>query len=96
MTKIALTATLSIRPDQLDAFVAELRDHAAKTLAGEEGSILFEAHASVDDPNRIMLYEVYADADALVAHRENPQLAKFRAATADMVIERVVKDWAVM
>jgi autoinducer 2-degrading protein len=96
MSKIALNGILTIDPKHLDAFMAELKDHAAKTLASEPGCLLFESHVSVDDAHQILLYEVYADADAIVAHRKNPQWVKWRAATDDMVTDRAVQEWEVI
>lgn len=96
MTKVALMGILSIHPAQLDAFLTEMTDHKAKTLESEPGCLQFEFHADVDDPNRILLYEVYADAAAIAAHRENPQWVKYRAATADMVAERNVSQWLML
>ncbi len=73
MSKIALFAEFEIAAAQRQAFVPEINDHAAKTLAGEEGCLAFQ---------------VYADQAALDVHRDNPQRHKFRAATGDMVTSR--------
>ena len=96
MTKVALMGVLSIHPEQVDAFLAEMTDHKAKTLASEPGCLQFEFHTAVDDPNSVLLYEVYADAAAIVAHRENPQWHKYRATTTGMVAERSVSEWDVL
>ena len=96
MPRIALAVEIPVRSEHRDAFEAELKDHAAKTLAGEEGCMQFDAHASLEDPNLFFIYEVYADEKALEAHRASPQLASYREATADMVIERRLREWSVL
>ena len=74
MPKIALAVELPVKPEHHDAFEAELKDHAAKTLARENGCLQFDAHISPDDPDLYFIYEVYRDEEALAAHRANPQL----------------------
>tara|TARA_Y100001934_G_scaffold281047_1_gene389509 strand:+ start:10446 stop:10736 length:291 start_codon:yes stop_codon:yes gene_type:complete len=96
MPKTALCVEIPVHPEHRDSFEAELKDHAAKTLSGEAGCLQFDAHCSPEDPNLFFIYEVYADHDAITAHRANPQLARYREATADMVIERRVKEWSVL
>ena len=96
MPKTALCVEIPVHPEHRDSFEAELKDHAAKTLSGEAGCLQFDAHCSPEAPNLFFIYEVYADADAITAHRANPQLARYREATADMVIERRVKEWSVL
>ena len=79
MTAVALFVEFEIDPDQITAFDALIADHAAKTLAGEPGCMDFQVHVDRADPNTYLLYELYRDDAALVAHREGAQLAKFRA-----------------
>ena len=96
MSKIALAVEIPVKPEHRDAFAAQLSNHAAKTLTGEDGCLQFDAHTSPDDPNLFFIYEVYADEDAMSTHRANPQLARYREATAHMVIERRLKEWTVL
>ena len=96
MPQIALAVELSIHPEHRDDFEAELKDHAAKTLGGEEGCIQFDVHISRENPNLFFIYEVYADTDALATHRANPQLPRYQAITQHMVIERQLKEWEVL
>lgn len=96
MPKIALAVELPVKPEHRDEFETEVKDHAAKTLAGEAGCLRFDAHASPEDPNLFFIYEVYEDEDALAAHRANPQLSRYRDATDHMVIERRLKQWTVL
>lgn len=96
MPKIALAVELPVHPEHRDAFETEVKAHAAKTFADEDGCLQFDVHTSREDPNIFFIYEVYADEDALTAHRANPQLARYRDATEHMVIERRLKELAVL
>ena len=96
MPKIALAVEIPVNPEHRDAFAAQLRDHAAKTLAGEDGCLQFDAHTAPDDANLFFIYEVYADEDAIATHRASPQLANYREATTHMVIERRLSEWLVL
>ena len=85
MTAVALFVEFEIDPDRVAAFDALIADHAAKTLAGEAGCMDFQVYVDRENPNTYLLYELYRDDTALAAHRETAQLAKFRAAAADML-----------
>jgi quinol monooxygenase YgiN len=39
--------------------------------ADEPGTLAFAIHVAADDPNVLLGYEVYADDDALAAHRDS-------------------------
>ena len=96
MPKIALSVEIPVNPEHRDAFAAQLKGHAAKTLAGEDGCLQFDAHNAPNGANLFFIYEVYADEDAMATHRANPQLARYREATAHMVIERRLREWFVL
>ena len=96
MPKIALCVEIPVHPQHRDNFEAELKDHAAKTLSEEAGCLQFDTHCSLEDPNLFFIYEVYANDDAITLHRANPQLAHYRETTADMVIERRIKEWSLL
>lgn len=54
------------REDLLEAFVP-LRE----SVAGEPGTLVFAMHEARDEPDVVLCYEVYADEQALSAHRES-------------------------
>ena len=41
-------------------------------VAGEEGTLLYTLHRSMDDPTTFFLYEKYTDADAFSFHSSTP------------------------
>ena len=62
-------------------------------MRDEPGCFRFDILQNQEDPNRFHLYEVYADAAALDAHREAPHYKKWRSTVESMFdgdISRVV------
>ncbi|HEX9872154.1 MAG TPA: putative quinol monooxygenase [Candidatus Tectomicrobia bacterium] len=81
---LALLVTIKIKPGYRDAFVESLLDDARGSVNNEPGCLRFDVLQDNADPNRIFLYEVYKDEQALEAHRQTPHFQKWREA---------VKDW---
>lgn len=67
-----LIARYHITPGHADTVAAALRRMADRVKADESGCLLYQANRSTEVEDLFCLYEVYADADALAAHRETP------------------------
>ena len=59
------------RAGEEEKIAAILRKLAAK-IRDEPGNVSFAAHRAKDDPNDILLYEIYESEAAFNAHRETP------------------------
>jgi (4S)-4-hydroxy-5-phosphonooxypentane-2,3-dione isomerase len=81
---LSLLVTIKIKPGYRDAFVESLLDDARGSINDEPGCLRFDVLQDNVDPNRISLYEVYKDEQALEAHRQAPHFQKWR---------ETVKDW---
>lgn len=64
---IIVTGEVVIRPDAIDAATALALDHVHRSRA-EPGCLLHSVHRDVEDPNRLVFLEHWADLDALRAH----------------------------
>ncbi len=74
-----VVVALAARPERLDEFIAGIRANARASLRDEPGCLRFDVHQKVEDPNRFVLHEVYADEDAFrVAHRSAPHYAAWQ------------------
>ena len=82
---------LEIKPEHLEAFMVEAARHAADTRENEPGCVQFDISTDKSSANVVYLYEVYADDDALEAHRRSPSLARYRETTGDWTVRRSVK-----
>ncbi len=79
MARIGVIVEFRIKPGSWAAFDAHIRDHAARTLAEEEGCERFDVLQPIDDhgakdETRIMLCEVYRDRAAFDIHCKGPRM----------------------
>ena len=75
---IAIIIGFRVKPEERQTFVDALVVDAVSVLRDESGSMGFNIYADREDPNVIMIHEVYRDDDALVEHRASTHLARFR------------------
>lgn len=90
VAKRAKIVKYGVRPGQMDAFLAALRDHVAKTRASETGCLQFDILMPDDGAGDVRLYEVYADDRALAIHDDSEQLAAWRAVSDALLDERSI------
>jgi len=80
---IALLVTIRIQPSHREAFMESMLDDACHSVQDEPGCLRFDVLEDVEDPNRIFLYEVYRDEEALEAHRQAPHFLRWKQTTRD-------------
>lgn len=85
-------ALLTIKPGQLEAFTAVVREEMRNSLRLEPGVIAIYAVADKNDPNKLIFFEMYVDEAAYQVHRETPHFIKYFEATKDMIAERVLME----
>jgi quinol monooxygenase YgiN len=73
-TAVVLVLELVSKPECREELLEALWLDANGALDNEEGCLRFDVTVDSQDPNRIMLYEVYRDADARAIHRQAPYL----------------------
>ena len=78
---IALLVTIRIQPPHREAFMEAMLDDALHSVQDEPGCLRFDVLEDPDDPNRIFLYEVYRDEEALEAHRHTPHFLRWKHTT---------------
>ena len=88
MSRICLVVDFRVRPGTKARFLEIIVEHAAQTLANEEGCLRFEVCDPLEGEDRVFLYEMYADEAALEAHKASPILARTRERYADLMESR--------
>lgn len=83
-------AYLRIKPEQLEAFMALVKEEMAASLRLEPGVTALYAVADKDDPARLTFFEMYADEQAYQAHRATPHFQKYLHASKEMIEERIL------
>ena len=75
-----------VRPERAADFMAATLVNARASLA-EPGVLRFDVIQDNDDPDHVVLVEVYRDADAAAAHKQEPHYATWRDTVAEMMAE---------
>jgi quinol monooxygenase YgiN len=79
-------AEIEIDPGRSEAYQAALRQEIEASIRLEPGVLALHAVGDKDNPARIVVFEIYADVAAYVAHLKAPHFLAYKQATADMVI----------
>ena len=77
---------IHVKPDKVAGFLDATRANHEASIR-EDGNVRFDVLRSVEDPNRFVLYEWYADEASARAHKETAHYATWRDATADVFAE---------
>jgi len=80
-----------VKPAAVERFRALILDNARHSLAEEPGCWRFDVLIDAERPERIVLYEVYADAAAFDAHLTMPHYKLFAAKTEELIATRKVE-----
>ena len=75
-----------VRPGRAADFLAATLINARASLR-EPGVVRFDVIQDNDDPGHVVLVEVYRDADAAAAHKQEPHYAAWRDTVAEMMAE---------
>jgi quinol monooxygenase YgiN len=90
---IQVIATIELKPDCLDEFLAILHENVPKVKA-EEGCLAYDPSVDLDSglpvqgeirQNTVTLVEAWVNLDALHAHLKTPHMAAYREAVKDYV-----------
>ena len=65
-----LLITMTVDPAHTQDVIAAYREHGRVAAETEPGLVRFDVHQDQSDPNRLYLYEAYADDRAHAAHVE--------------------------
>jgi quinol monooxygenase YgiN len=78
-------AEIEIDPVHRDAYMAALSQEIETALRVEPGVLTLHAVPDRNDPARIVIFEMYANAESYHAHLVTPHFLTYKAATAHMV-----------
>jgi len=81
---------LDIAPDQMAKYLEAIKENGAASVK-EPGCREFNIAVLADNPNHVVLFEVYDNEAALNAHRNTDHYKKYQATTANMVISRNIR-----
>jgi quinol monooxygenase YgiN len=76
--RVVRLAKLQIDAAQLESYKAALKEEIETSVRVEPGVLALYAVSEKDNPAHIMVFEIYADADAYKAHLEMPHFKKYK------------------
>jgi autoinducer 2-degrading protein len=88
-----VTVTFEAYPEQAAAFLARVRDQVTDTLSSEAGCHRFDVCIDPAQPERVFLYEIYADEAAFQTHLKTAHFEAFSAEAAPMLRSKAVETW---
>jgi quinol monooxygenase YgiN len=83
---ILVTGSVRVQPDRLDEAIALSLEHVRRSRL-EPGCLLHSVHQDVEDRNRLMFLEHWADRDALTSHFHVPESNEFVKAVSALAVE---------
>jgi autoinducer 2-degrading protein len=86
MDVVCVCVYVHVKPECQDDFLAASLANARATVQ-EAGNLRFDVLQQADDPSRFLLYEVYQDEAAMMAHKETPHYALWRDTVAEWMAE---------
>lgn len=89
-----VTVVFEIAPQHADGFQARVRRQAEESLRIEPECHRFDVCVASDGPGRVLLYELYSDADAFQAHLASAHYAAFSAEVAPVLVDKTVETWS--
>ena len=94
MSRFAIIVDFALEDSSFDRFHACVLENAKKSVKLEAGCHRFDVLVPDDDGARIVLYEIYEDAEAFAAHQQTPHFQQFDADTQGLVRQRSISRFA--
>lgn len=90
MTGYVIMVDFELKPGRRAEFRRAIDLNAKTSCRSEPGCSRFDVVEPRDDPDRILLYEIYDDRAAFEEHLKTKHLADFEAATSKLVSRKTV------
>jgi autoinducer 2-degrading protein len=90
MSGYVIFVDFKLVPGSRESFRRHIDTNARSSCEMEPGCRRFDVLEPLDDPDRILLYEIYDDRKAFDQHVRTPHFAAFDAATATMIEKKTV------
>jgi quinol monooxygenase YgiN len=90
MSEFVLIVEFQVKPERRAEFDERIAVNAKASVASEPGCRQFDVLRALDDPNRVVLYEVYDSEDAFKTHLEQPHTEAFLGVAKDLVAKQTL------
>jgi len=82
-----LIVDFEVKEGTADQVLAAVSENARNSVEKEPGCLQFDVMQAQDNPNRIMLFEVYENEAAFQSHLKTPHLAAFLEKARPMFVK---------
>lgn len=90
MSGLVIFVEFKVKPGAMAAFRALIDENARASVRDEPGCRRFDVFVPVGEEDRVLLYEIYDDAEAFAAHMRMPHFLSFDAESAHLVAAKTV------
>ncbi|SDL18744.1 Quinol monooxygenase YgiN [Modicisalibacter muralis] len=81
-----------LKPGNRERFMAAMTENAAASVREEPGCHVFDVIEDRDTPDLFHLYEIYADEQALAAHKQTPHYKASREVVTPLIeVQSVIR-----
>ena len=91
---LAVVVTLEALPGKAEEMVAALEANAVGSRT-EPGCLKWEWSRHLQDPHKFAIYELYTGLPAFEEHKASEHFAHWKAATGDLIAEKVAGQYEV-
>ena len=88
-----VTVVFEVDPTAAEVFLTRVLQQASDSLEREPGCSRFDVCTDPERPGRILLYEIYADAEAFRVHLESTHFKSFDRDVAPIIQAKTVQSW---
>ena len=88
-----VTVVFEIERDEADAFLVRVRQQAHDSLEKEPGCRRFDVCTDPKHSGRILLYEIYDDAEAFAAHLDTEHFRAFDREVGPVTRSKKIESW---
>lgn len=86
---ITVTATITLDPEKADKAIAALKKLVAGVKEKEPGVVAYICNRSLSNPNEIMFFEIYENAEATRIHGKTDHMREFQASASDYLVGKM-------
>ena len=90
MSGYVILVDFLLKPGSRAQFRRAIDVNARSSCETERGCRRFDVVEPMDEPDRIILYEIYDDRAAFEEHLKTPHLARFEAQSKDLVTKKSI------
>jgi quinol monooxygenase YgiN len=91
MSGFVIIVDFRLKPGTAARFHDLIAENARASVREEPGCRRFDVLATQDDPDRVVLYEIYDDEAAFEAHLKTRHFATFDSASTPLVVSRTIE-----